>query len=292
MRSPVIHSLVVPFLLVAATAQAHSVKQELGRYEDTEGRTRQRASFGLNADVPNYGPQMSAASLAVNVTRDATVENDPEDENLILNGVNQAWSLTATQTWQKITDTRVLSSFSQTGESTARTYGAGASQWLFHESLRLDFDVSRTMIDRPPAAYLDYDSEEVLLPSVVTNTGFSVGVRHLATPTTIMDYTASEVVSEDRPPAYTGGVAGRQFIPPTKSAIHVSVARSYNRGAISRNTSYGQVDAWIGEAAFLQEMWSGAHSRVGYRQYREIEVTKSKPRDRWDIQSKFFRPRE
>ena len=42
-------------------------------------------------------------------------------------------------------------------------------------------------------------------------------MRHLATPTTIVDYTGSYTVMQNRPDEKAGSVAVRQYVPPAGS---------------------------------------------------------------------------
>jgi hypothetical protein len=102
-----------------------------------------------------------------------------------------------------------------------------------------------------------------------------IGVRHLATPTTIVDYGLSQVAADNRPHANSGSIGVRQFVPPVEGAVQITGTRSYNRGYVTTDSTYGQVDAWIGEVAWLQTIAPGGKCRVGYRYYREDETTRA-----------------
>jgi len=261
---------------ITSTAYGQTINQKIGSLSDNEGTSRTRVQLGADSEMPLYHKAMSAAAASVTLTEDKLAFADPEDANLQkITMINRSVSASISQTWDRISDTRILTSFSTDGETTARTYGVGASQWYLHETLRFSFDLSRTTIDKLPENYLDYDSQEIFLPSVVTATGGTIGVRHLATPTTIVDYSVSQIVADDRPASFSGSVGAKQFIPKIHAAVHGTLTRSFNKGRIGKNTNYGQVDAWIGETAYLQELWQGALSKIGYRYYREVEITRA-----------------
>ena len=184
-------------------------------------------------------------------------------------------SITATQTWKKITDTRVLGSFSTDGKATTRTAGVGASRWLGGESWQITVDVSRTLVAKPEFELVDYDSQVLTTPTNSTSTGSAFGLRNLTTPTTITLANYTEVRSSDRPITRIGSVGVRQFVIPANGAAHLTVTRAYNRGTLSTETTYGEVDAWQAELSWLQTLWRGATGRIGHRWYKEDETTRA-----------------
>jgi hypothetical protein len=272
--------LVLVTLSLANTAFAHSVKQKAGTYADNQGRERQRMQMDLGFETPSSG-RMSASSLSLSAGRDLYVFGDGDDSarNRELYGENlreqNIFTIAATQTWERVTDTRISATSQNDDKVHARSFSAGASQWYYGETIRVSYDLSRTVVEQPEFRFLDYDSQEVGNPPIVSSVGSTVGVRHLASTTTIMDYTVSRIENENRPATNAATAGVREFLPSANAAIHVNVNRSYNRGYIGNDTTYGQVDAWSFETAWLQTLWLGASGRMAYRYYKEDETTKA-----------------
>jgi len=262
-----------------AAILAHTVEQQLNAYEDSEGLNRQRMNVNLGLLFSHPG-SINETSYNLDVRRDIV-----RDNNLIGNDYSQdvyeggdqvqdAVTLSASQTWEKLTSTRILASASMDEQVRSRTYGAGLSRWVAHESLQLSFDLSRTVVDRPKFEVLGVDSDIESPPTIVNAVGTTLGIKHLATTTTVMDYTVMHAETNDRPPANTYGVGVKQFIPITTSAVHANVARAVNRGRVTNESNYGEVSAWLGEVAFLQYFKSKTSAKFSYRYYQEDEVTR------------------
>lgn len=267
-------------VVVATPAAAHSVRQKAGSYIDNQGRERQRLQMDLGYEGKGGGA-VSGTSVTVSAGRDNYVFSDESDSdyNRQVYG-SQAhsqnnFSVSGNLTWDRLTDTRMLASVQTDGEVTTRTAGIGVSQWHFHESLRLSYDLSRTIVEQPEFKFLDYDSQEVGNPTLVSSVGATVGVRHLASTTTIMDYSVSRIENENRPATNIASAAVREFFPTVKGALHANVTRAYNRGFIGTDTTYGQVDAWSVETSWLKELWRGGSGRASYRYYKEDETTRA-----------------
>lgn len=260
---------------------AHSIKQQLGAYTDNKGMTRQRVGYDINVEAKPPVQSLTAASIDLTVARDRYRQDETESSDYdkkIYGGnlrTNDRVSANLSETWNRLTDTRLVGAYASDGKIRSRTYGAGASTWIHHETVRLSFDVTRTILEQPLYQVLDLDFQEVGNPTVASSAGATVGVRHLATPTTILDYTASHVVTENRPDTNVGAVSVRQFVRPLDGAVHGSVTRAVNRGYVATDTTYGQVDAWIYEVAWLENLWQGARARAGYRYYKEDETTRA-----------------
>jgi hypothetical protein len=267
-------------LTVTHPVLGHSVKQKAGTYADNQGRERQRLQMDLGGEMPTSG-KMTANNFVLSVGRDKYVFGDGTDSSPSreLYGENfreqNIFTLSTGQTWEKVTDTRVSATFQSDDKVTARSVSAGASQWIFGETVRVSYDLSRTVVEQPEFRFLDYDSQEVGNPPNVSSVGSTVGVRHLASTTTIMDYSVSRIENENRPATNSGTVALREFVPTLDAAVHINVNRSYNRGYIGTDTTYGQVDAWSFETAWLQTLWKGASGRMSYRYYKEDETTRA-----------------
>lgn len=268
---------------VGGPAFAHSIKQKAAGYEDNDGHTRQRVAYDMTIDgggAKSVPLTDSTYTLAVQADQfqNTEVRNDTYDRE-IYDGSDYRMSrqaqLSATQTWDKLSETRVLAAYATDQKVKSKTWGVGFSQWVWSETIRLAFDLSRTILEQPLYQYLDFDSQEVGNPTIASSTGITLGVRHLAGPTTILDYTVGYTATENRPATKAGTVAVRQFLPSLDGAVHASVTRADNRGYVTVESNYGQVDAWIGELAYLQNLWKGGHLRTGYRYYKEDEITRA-----------------
>jgi hypothetical protein len=257
-------------------AAAHSVKQKVGAYNGSDGTARQRLSLDL-------AHERETTTVGMTVMRDTYQIPDLEaDEAKYAKDIygddhwdNQQVNVTATQTWERLTELRVMGGYATDGHIKSRTWATGVSQWMLHETVRVGFDLSRTVVDQPYYPILDYDSVEVATPAKTSSTGATVSVRHLATPTTIVDYSATRVAADARPVTNAGTVAVRQFVTPLDGAVHASATRADNRGAIGEDTTYGSVDAWIAELGWFQNLWRGGIARLGHRWYREDETTRA-----------------
>lgn len=272
------------FFAGADAALGHAITQRVGGYQDTSGMTRERVGIEGTVEGKAGGiADMTAQSVNIVATRDVYQDNDfGNDDDVYQQKIyassrrtNDTASLTASQTWDRTVDTRVMGLYGTDGKVRTRSWAAGMSQWFAHETLRVGYDLSRTVVDQPLYEVLDYDSQDIGNPTVVSSNGVTMAVRHLATPTTIVDYTVSHVLPENRPPQNTGTVAVRQFVPAANGAVHVTVTRADNRGYVTTETNYGQVDAWVYEGAYLQNLWQGGRARAGYRYYKEDEITRA-----------------
>lgn len=267
-------------ILVSSNGLAHSVKQKAGTYADNQGRERQRMQMDLGYEGKGSGT-MTASGVSVSAGRDKYIFDDISDsdynQDVYGSRTHQQTniSVSANQTWERVTETRVLASYSTDEKVKTRTLGGGASQWMFHDTVRVSYDLSRTILEQPEYRFLDYDSQEVGNPTGSSSIGSTVGVRHLATTTTIMDYNVSRIENESRPSTNSATMGIREFFPKPDGALHTSVTRAYNRGYIGTDTTYGQVDAWSFETAWLQNLWTGASGRASYRYYKEDETTRA-----------------
>ncbi len=268
---------------VGGPSFAHSIKQKAAGYEDTDGHTRQRVAYDMTIDggaaksVPltdsTYSLQIQSDQF-----QNSEVTNDNYDRE-VYDGSDfrqtQRATLATTHTWDRLTETRLLAAYATDQKVKSKTWAVGMSQWIWSETIRLAVDLSRTILEQPLYQVLDFDSQEIGNPTIASSTGSTVGVRHLAGPTTILDYTVGYTMTENRPDTKTGTVAIRQFLPPLDGAIHASATRADNRGYVTTESNYGQVDAWFGELAYLQNLWKGGHLRSGFRYYKEDEITRA-----------------
>ncbi len=266
-------------LLPSALASAHTAKQRLSSYEDQQGLRRQRLSFNLGLQF-NHGSTLTSTAYTIDMRRDSIQDDRAAEQEYVLKhyGLDEqleyGGNIAFSQTWNRLTTTRQM--FGGTSDSVVETrnFGVGVSHWLFHETVQLGLDVSRTLLNRPAYEYLGADSDNEIMPALVNSTGVAFSVKHLATPTTVTNYGVTRIDASNRPTAYVYTTGIKQFIPPTSSAVHVDIARALNKGRVTRYSNYGEVSAWSGEAAFLQSLWTHAHGKVFYRYYREDEVTR------------------
>jgi len=266
--------------LWSINSYAHSIRQRASSYEDDHGSLRQRYKFDSNLKFNHTSGSITATSYALSAGLEQQTEKDIESNDYwkeyYEDGERQSqdYNISASQTWSKLTDSRVILGYSTDHVTTSRTGGLGISRWVWSENLQLSVDVSRTVVEQPLFEILDTDSDIIGEPTVVSSTGTSFGVKSLATPTTVTNVSWLHMEKNNRPPTnvYSGGV--KQFIPMTKSAVHIDVSRAFNQGRIKTDTTYGEVDAWILQGAFLQSFWTGSNGRLAYRYYRESEVTR------------------
>ena len=273
---------------MAGGAFGHSLKQKLGQYQDNQGMNRQRLGMDAALQYQGSGGPMSSHGWNVSLSRDlftdrnvhqtggeATEDKYAKEVYGTGQRVSASGTVSATQTWNKITETRALVSMTKDERTDTRTGSLGASQWIFHETVQCSLDVSRTLTERPLFEILDVDFEVISPPVQYTATGITAGLRHLVTPTTLMQYAYTRMDSNDRPPSHTYSYEIRQFIPLVDGAIHGSVARALNRGKMTLTTAYGEVSAWQTEISALKNLWRGARSRMSYRLYKEDETTRA-----------------
>lgn len=267
---------------VAAPVRAFTIEQRVGGYADSGGLTRQRIGYDLGWDskTSSGDAALSGQSISITLLRDQYMRTSMlEDEyarRFYGSGyrVLQTANLSASQTWGRLSESRQLLTFASDGVVTFRGGGGGGGLWLFHETLRVGMDFLRMTVVQPEYRVLDFDSQEIGTPPLVTSSGATFSLRHLATPTTIMDYTAQGIWADNRPPTTSWSISVRQFVPFLSGAIHGGGSRAINRGALSVDTNYGQVDAWIFDGAYLQSIGRHTHAKVGYRYYREDETTR------------------
>lgn len=259
---------------------AHSFKQRLTGYEDNDGLSRRRQSYGLGLENVNVRQDVRV-DATLNYTNDLyrfdDISEDDYQKKIYGDNKKQIHQITTNlnQTWGKLTETRLLYSRQGDGYVDNYSYGIGVSRWVWSESLRFSVDFSRTVVSQPLYQYLDSDVRVVGDPSLLTANGVSLGVRHLASTTTIMDYGYSELYNSNRPKTTTLSVGARQFITELQAAVHGSVAYARNKGKIGLDTTYGEVDAHILDVNFLKSLWQGANARIGYREYKEREIERA-----------------
>src|SRR5690606_30611528 len=107
----------------------------------------------------------SSSVVSINVKEDRMVQEPREDVDASAEKRNSL-DVTATQVWDKLTETSILMSGSKEDDLRNRTIGVGVKQWFHHETFRYSIDVSRTVIEQPHIEILDYDSQVLTPPPV------------------------------------------------------------------------------------------------------------------------------
>jgi hypothetical protein len=285
------------------TADADSIRQQAGFYEDSNGLQRQRlrldGAFDLRANgggpatsdslvgalASSIRRSVSSSTLSLGIERDiyrdSAIQRDDKMTAYYEGGrrVRDGWNLGWNSTFSKLTDMRLLTSAQNDGVVRARNFAAGVSRWIWHESIQLNLDFSRSLVDRPELTIVDADTESISPPPLLTSTGTTLSVKHLALPTTVTNYSATLIVTNERPLRQDYQFGVKHYLKSQKAALHGDVVRSINRGKLENTTIDGQLDAWIFEVAYLQTLMDGAFSRLAWRQYREDEVTRDSYQD-------------
>ncbi len=272
----------------------HTMRQRIGVYEDSEGLERRR--FGLDGTMTRSGwGALTQTSLGISMTRDQDRQQNIINDDYVRNEygsgdrVYDEWSVQGNLTWDKLTETRLMAQGGGDGVMDRQTIGVGAGHWLYHETIRIAVDLSQTESRQPEFRILDFDSREIGTPPEGKSRGVSLGVRHLATPSTIMDYQVSQILQKGRPEARAAQIRVRQFLVPppslpsvaeeaplrtTKTSVDLGIIRAVNKGALGTDTTYGEVDSLTMEAGVNIQLDQRVQSRLAYRFYKEQEVTR------------------
>jgi hypothetical protein len=282
MQGLVLNCFVFLTAMHGAVAFADGLRQQAGFYRNDEGLERQRLRVESNFDVSARKiSSLTSSNIVVGVERDIYRDLDAHDDKFgkefFAGGrrIRDGWSLGWNNSFNKLTDTRIFASGQADGITSARNFALGLSRWFWHESMQINLDVSRTLAQRPELMVLDVDSTVINPPGHFSSTGTSIGLRHLATPTTITNYGVSLIASNDRPLRQDYSFGIKQFVRPFNGAVHFDLIRSLNRGKLEETTLDGQLTAWVGEIAYLQNILRGQFLRAAWRQYVEQEVTRA-----------------
>lgn len=264
-------------LLASAGLEAHTLRSRIASAQASDGSQRQRMRSDLNLNL-NHSGFLTSSTFGLSASRERSDKRETSEEEIEVYGTTRrqtdSLNFNAGQNWSKIWDTRLLSGYSTDGVMKSRTFGAGTSLWTMKENLQLSFDASRTVVDQPVFEILGADSDIISPPELLTSTGLTFASKLLVSPTTVATLSYTNVEKNDRPPTHVYASGVKQYIKPTKSAIHIDGARVFNQGRVTTASTYGEVNAWIAEAAWLQQLWKGAVSKLTYRYYREDEATR------------------
>jgi len=265
----------------SSPVHADTFRQRAGAYADNQGTQRERLQLDGSVDAGGFAPAMTASSLAATWTReftrlgeDAITQYDSDvygTERRTDDGVN----LTFGQVWNRLSDSRVGVGWRSDGVVTSRTAGIGGGSWFFGETFQASIDLTRSLTDRPRYPILDYDFAVVDPPTRVDSTGVSLALRQLVSPTLVVLAGGSNFTTSDRPPLRTLSLGARQYFPSLHGALHPTVVRAINRGRVTTDTNYGEVDAWQVDLAWLQQISRQTRGKVSWRWYREDETTRA-----------------
>lgn len=276
-----LRSALLGLCLGGQPAHAIDIKLSGGGYSSSDGLSKQKQGLAGEWRADFVQQTMNQAALALDVQEERIVQEEWEENDywreVYGDGTRRLrrGRVAVQQTWAKLTETRASASYSGDRLTSTRSYQLGFSRWLASEVLRVAVDGAWSKTERPPYQYLDFDTLTVSTPPNATSRGGSLALRHLATPSTIVDYSGSYTTQDFRPPTKTFAIALRQFVAPVRGAAHLSVTRAENRGRVTTSSDYGQVDAGIVEAAWLQHLGRAATARAAYRYYREDETTRA-----------------
>ena len=261
---------------------AHTVRTHASNYSDNQSVKVWRFSLDSTLKYSHTGEWLSGTNYSLFAAQDymkgtpSPVEENIKEEKKYDRTKTNTFTLSAGQTWGKLTETRALFSAIDTASSKSRTGSIGVSQWFWHETFQGMIDISRTMVSRETNVYTDVDVVVIEPAPKVNSTGLTLGLKHLASSTTILQYNYTLIHPTDRPDTHTYSLNIKQFLPFWNHAIHVDASRAINRGKITEETTYGEVDAWQWQGSYLISYWeTGLTSKVYYRYYKEDQVTRA-----------------
>lgn len=259
-------------------AKADSFQQTLGVYADSAQIERRHVGIELGFDFQHAG-RVEQSTVALQAGRDeffGGLPAVPVDDNETIDEVyayNASFS--ASQSLSKLTELRQAIFFNSEQQARSLTTSVGVSHWLAKETWRFSFDYMKNTVNNPQDPYLDVDFASVQRPRLVASEGVALSLRQLATPQTVIDYSAGYTSISNRPPASLTAVALRQFVVSMNGALLASVTRMENTGKLTTETTYGEVTALQVTLGWAQNLWSQAQGLVEYRNYREDEVTRA-----------------
>lgn len=260
---------VIFFLGLAAVASATSVRQQYGQYRDNLGQTSDRWQVDGNVDIQHQAAGLRSSNVSLSIARDFYRKPESSESR---HAADEA-TLGYVASFNKLTDGRFVISSTRDQNTHSVTGGTGFSRWFYGESLQASVDISRTWLNRPAEQVVGYQFDIISPPPLVQSWGANVGVKHLATPRTVVKYSLAKMVNNERPDAEVYSFEVRHFFPALRGAGRVLASRYLNRGRIEQTTLYGQMHAWMAEMQWQQELWGLSSGKIRYRWYREDEVS-------------------
>ncbi len=160
-------------------------------------------------------------------------------------------------------------------KSINRWIGTAVSFWTGEDTTRWTLNLQRTFSSTKALDVTDVDGKRILTPERIAGTSAGISWMHLATPEFLWRGSLSIILSDDRPNAHSGSLEGRYFIAPVKAAIHASIARFENRGAIRPVTLTGSIAATTASLEWHQKIGERTILAPGYRWYQETETPRA-----------------
>ena len=257
---------------------AHDFNQGFSIYSNSQGVARQRVQSQITLDIEHEDFVADSTSLAFAFSQDQV--NDPRIDNEYqqLNYKSNerklnSYSLGLTQVFNKVTALSVNGNFSQDQVINGNGYGFDLSHWFYKETFRFSAGYQSTSSQAPSIEFLDQDLDLVQTPENIDSKHFKAGLRHLASPTTILDYNIGFLTTSNRPHTKYAGLAVRQYIKWLSGAMHAKLNYTDNTGAVTTQTHFGEVEAWRLELAYLHD-FGKIQTKVGYRSSREYETSR------------------
>ncbi len=270
-------------LLSPCITNAHIFSQRIASYGENNGDHMSSEKLAATIELPTVFSQTASAislSMEHSLQTFADISDNKYAKEIIQS--NQLESISASlsfnQTWNKLTDTRLLMSRNLDKISTYESVAVGMSRWFYKETFQASIDLSQSTLERPYFETINANMETVYQPERVNSSGVNLSLRHLVNPKTVMIYRGGVVSSTDRPDLETYGVELRRFLVSTNGAIHLNIARAINQGEIGFDTSYGQVVGNLAEISYLHILNDEVRFKTGYRYYREDELTREEDR--------------
>ena len=165
----------------------------------------------------------------------------------------------------------VVAGLQQSKIGNSQFFGVRAGQWWLRETLETTIEVRHVSADQRPITGTDFDGSKISLPENLEGNNLALGLTSFVTTSTIVVLNTSYTTRSDRPPASAIAAELRQFIAPTKSALHVGVSHYENVGTIEPVTFTGSVVAHSAFAEWHQRFLDRFIGTGGYRYYVEEE---------------------
>lgn len=154
--------------------------------------------------------------------------------------------------------------------------GIRLNQWLREETLQGVLEVRQTETTRVFLREIDMtgtdtDGVRIVQPEDLAGMNYSLNLTHITTPSTIIKAGYSLTRQSDRPDADAVTAEVRQFITPTRSAVHIGIGHYENVGVIHTNSYVGKVIANSFKTEWHQRLGDKFILMGGYRYYLETE---------------------
>jgi len=154
---------------------------------------------------------------------------------------------------------------------TSKSRQVSAFHWFRAETLKLQIGYQKSDSTQKATEVIDVDVARVRTKESLNGESYSLDLTHLTTPSTILLASYFKSVRNDRPDAWGGSLAARQFISQLNGALHISYSHYENIGEIQTTTLQGEILADAISAEWHQKLYNRAIITTGYRYYTEHE---------------------